>query len=146
MATELDGLLTRTEAKIAKLRDELRIEERVRERILEECGNHRPRVRMNPEAAGETLPAGSGGARPVDSVIEGSLVSRIIGVLEAVGRPMKAKEISARVKEQGFATTAKAGLKGAVASQLSRGFKTGRFIRKGRGRYALKSDFPEETT
>lgn len=137
MATELDELLADIEAAIARLHDELRLEERMRERVLkrrnERAGQPIPHIPPVVEARGHRL---------AGTMVEGSLISRIIGILHAANRPMKAKEIAIKLKTQGFTTTAKSGLNIAISSQLSHACKAGKLDRVGHGKYAIKPETP----
>ena len=146
MANELDGMLTESERRIVKLRDELRLEEMFRDRLTERCRQHRPRVRLTPEALAATdereveTSSRKGGHRPAGAVVAGSLISRLIGILKAESRPMDIEEITKKVQAQGFSTTAKSCLRIAVSSQLSHGVTNGILVRPQTGVYAIKPD------
>jgi len=135
MATELDDLLADIDAAITRLRDELRLEERMRERVMKRRNERsiQPIAHLAPVVEARRH-------RLAGTVVEGSLISRIIGILHAANKPMKAREIATKVKAQGFMTASKGGLNVAVSSQLAHGYKAGKFNRVGHGKYAIKSE------
>jgi hypothetical protein len=141
MQVDINSLIARCDQAISKLKDDLRLEERLRQRLLEiEDGSV--------SLAGETLSSrspvssgGNGGHRPAGTVVSGSLLSHVIEVMRTEGRNMRAREIAERVEARGYTTNAKGGLKIAVSTVLAHnGGKVFRKIEP--GVYALK----EETT
>lgn len=147
MQSELDVLLARTEESIAKLKDQLRVEELLRERLMEIKGQMRasPPIRMLlPSAthvfheAAETGQKSHDGHKTSVAIVNGSLMSHMVAVLEEEGRGMKAREIAERVKARGYDTDAKGGLPVAVSTSLAHG--QGKVFQKvGYGVYDLKS-------
>jgi hypothetical protein len=125
MQIEIDLLLARCDETIAKLKDDLRLEERLRQRLLEIKG-----VPTLPQAGSpEKNPGGgNGGYRPAGKTVSGSLLSHVIEVMRGEGRQMRAREIAGRVEARGYTTTAKGGLKIAVSTVLAH--NQGKLFRK----------------
>ena len=144
MTTEIDTLLAQTEERIAALKDDLRLEERLRERLLAVVRQKpSPSPSSSPatpagQGNGETNQIANGGHRPAGKTVPGSLISRIVAVLEEAGHSLKVKDIADLVSAQGYSTNAVGGVPVAVSAALAH--NAGKiFFKVAYGKYDLKS-------
>lgn len=75
-----------------------------------------------------------------DRMIPGSLASQIREVFIRLDRAISVDELVKELEAKGVSTTAQAGLKGSVASILSKGRGSNLFRRVSRGIYQLKKE------
>jgi len=73
-----------------------------------------------------------------DRLVQGSLTSQMREVFAASKKPISTRELLTALEARGVTTNAKAGLKGAVASVLSK--RDDLFVRVDRGTYDLKRE------
>lgn len=118
MQSEIDTMLAQSEQKIAALKDDLRLEERLRDRILE-LRQQRPVVVSQAAQPIDHNSGENGGSRPLGTVIARTLMSHVVAVLEEAGHSLKAREISNRVMARGYTTNAKGGVPVAVSTTLA---------------------------
>ena len=140
MPNEIDMLLARTEETIARLKDDLRLEERLRERLIEVRGQKSAPVPITVVAHddGDATTKSHGGRRSSKATVAGSLFSHVIAVLQEAGKGLKAREIADHVRARGYDTSAKGGLSVAVSTILAHNRDT-TFQKIAHGVYDLKS-------
>lgn len=145
MQVDIDQLLAQCDGTISKLMDDLRLEERLRQRLLEMKGGF-VLPQAQPLLPGAPVTNSSnGGHRPAGTVVSGSLLSHVMEVMRAEGRQMRAREIAERVEARGYATSAKGGLKIAVSTLLAH--DGGKLFRKIEpGVYVFKGETSEAET
>lgn len=119
MQVDINSLIARCDETISKLKDDLRLEERLRQRLLEiKGGGGSTAVQSFPSGSPVTT-GGNGAHRPAGTVVSGSLLSHVMEVMRIEGRQMRAREIAERVGARGYSTKAKGGLPIAVSTVLA---------------------------
>ncbi len=123
----LDRLVAKTEERIAELREDLALEQRLLERLKAEYGpKSKPMVTNG--ATGTSV------ARAT-KVEQGSLTDHIAALFRERPRVLRASEIAKELESRGVTTSSKNGLLPMVLSSLSR--RSDIFGKAERGRYYL---------